>query len=423
MLSGAEIALVALRKTRLEELLREGRGAARAVEKLRADPERFLATVQVGITVVGATASAFGGARFAGELVPYVARVPVLAPYAEELSLAAVVALVSYLSLVVGELVPKSLALRMPEGYALLIGRPLLWLSQLARPVVWFLTASSNVFLRLFGDRTSFTEARLSLEELQQTVEEASRVGTLDVRSGEIASRALAFGELVAREVMMPRARIRAVPKDATPEALLEAVRQSAHTRLPVYEGTIDGIVGYVTCREVLVAATQGKLAAVEELLRDPYFVPEPMPAPKLLHELRRRQLPLAFVVDEAGGVSGLVTLEDLVEELVGEIFEEDEDVVEPIRREPSGAAVVAGTVTVRDANRELGLELPEGEGWTTVAGLVLHLAGRMPAAGERYETEDRATLEVVDASARRVRLVRVHPPAPERDVTGDSGA
>ncbi len=423
MLSGAEIALVALRKTRLEELLREGRGAARAVERLRADPERFLATVQVGITVVGATASAFGGARFAGELAPYVARVPVLAPYAEELSLAAVVALVSFLSLVLGELVPKSLALRMPEGYALFIGRPLLWLSQLARPVVWFLTASSNVVLRLFGDRTSFTESRLSLEELQQTVEEASRVGTLDVRSGEIASRALAFGELVAREVMMPRARIRAVSKDASPEALLEAVRQSAHTRLPVYEGTIDGIVGYVTCREVLVAATQGKLATVEELLRDPYFVPEPMPAPKLLHELRRRQLPLAFVVDEAGGVSGLVTLEDLVEELVGEIFEEDEDVVEPIRREPSGAAVVAGTVTVRDANRELGLELPEGEGWTTVAGLVLHLAGRMPAAGERYETEDRATLEVVDASARRVRLVRVHPPAPGGDVTGDSGA
>ncbi|MGQ0507059.1 MAG: hemolysin family protein [Myxococcaceae bacterium] len=203
ILAGSEIAVVSLRRTRLKELAEGGRRAARAVQKLREQPERFLATVQIGITVVGSTAGAFGGASFAQDLEPLLARVPGLAPHAEAVALIMVISLVSYLSLVLGELVPKSLALRSAEGYALLVGRPLLALSSLARPLVWFLTASSNALLRIFGDRTNFIESRLSPEELQQLVGEASgKGGTLHPAAGKIATRALELGDLVAADVM-----------------------------------------------------------------------------------------------------------------------------------------------------------------------------------------------------------------------------
>src|SRR6266508_1505932 len=191
--AGAEIAIISLRATRLSQLVDEGRASARAVKRLRDEPERFLATVQVGITVVGATAAAFGGAALAQRLAPHLASVPLVARYAEALALALVVAIVSFLTLVLGELVPKSLALRASERYALLVARPLLALSELARPIVWFLTAVSNVVLRPFGDRTTFSEARLSVEEIEQLVDEAGKAGALDAPTAEITSRALAF--------------------------------------------------------------------------------------------------------------------------------------------------------------------------------------------------------------------------------------
>lgn len=166
VLAGAEIAVVALRRTRLNELVERGSSSARAVGHLRDNPEQFLATVQIGITVIGATAGAFGGATFAQELAPVIGAIGPPAPYADEIALTAVVVLISYLSLVLGELVPKSLALRYAERDALALGRPLRLLSRVARPLVWLLTASSNVLLKLFGDHTTFTESRLSLEEL-----------------------------------------------------------------------------------------------------------------------------------------------------------------------------------------------------------------------------------------------------------------
>ena len=206
--AGAEIAIISLRKTRLAQLVEEGRASARAVKRLRDSPGRFLATVQVGITVGGATAAAFGGASVAERLAPTLARITGLAHYAHQLAFALVVALVSYLTLVLGELVPKSLALRASERYALLVARPLLALSSFARPIVWLLTQSSNLFLRPFGDRTTFTEARLSVEELEQLVDEAGRAGALDEPTAEIASRALAFRDLTAGDVMVPRTEV-----------------------------------------------------------------------------------------------------------------------------------------------------------------------------------------------------------------------
>ncbi|RYZ68109.1 MAG: DUF21 domain-containing protein, partial [Proteobacteria bacterium] len=195
--AGAEIAVLSVRKTRLTELIEQNVGGARAVRWLRHEPERFLATVQIGITVVGTTAAAFGGEALAGEFGHWLAgHVPWLGPHAVKLGLVSVVAMISFLEIVVGELVPKSLALRSAERYSLLLGPALRLMSSVVKPAVWLLTRVSNVILRLFGDETSFSEARLSPEEIRELVEEAARVGSMDEKSSEIASRAIDFREL-----------------------------------------------------------------------------------------------------------------------------------------------------------------------------------------------------------------------------------
>ena len=199
---------MSLRRTQVQKLVEDKRAGARPLATLRHNPERFLATVQIGITVVGTTAAAFGGSSLARHLTPLVARIPHAAPYAHQLALCLVVVVVSYLTLVLGELVPKSLALRADELYALLIAKPLLALSWLARPLVWLLTDSSNLVLRPFADRTTFTEGRLSKEELSDIVDEATRTGALDEQTSELTSRALDFGQLTVADVMVPRNRI-----------------------------------------------------------------------------------------------------------------------------------------------------------------------------------------------------------------------
>lgn len=412
ILAGAEIAVVALRKTRVEQLVHEGRSAARAVKRLQEDPERFLATVQIGITVVGATAGVFGGSRVARDLEPLVVEIPLLAPYAGEIALGVVVVLVSFLSLVLGELVPKSLALRASERYALLIGRPLVALSWIARPFVWILTASSNVVLRLFGDRTTFTETRLSPEELQQLVGEATEAGSVDPTAGEIASRAIEFGDLTAADVMIPRSRVIAIPRHAKPDEVQRILLEQGHTRMPIYEGAPENVIGYVTMKDLMALFLEQQLIVLEDALRPPYFVPEAMRAVELLSEMRARRMQLAIVVDEGGAMSGIVALEDLVEELVGEIFSEhDVGAVEAIRLEPGGTALVRADTPIREVIRALGIELPEEGDWSTLAGLCLALAGRIPREGERFAAPDGTVLEIVDASPRQVRSIRVIPP------------
>ncbi|MFL5357600.1 hemolysin family protein [Archangium sp.] len=409
--SGAELALLSVRKTRLRELLEEGNRSARAVQALRDDPERFLATVQIGITVVGATAAAFGGASIAQRLVGPLTRLGLEAVLAQQLAFAGVVGLVSYLSLVLGELVPKSLALRYSEGYALFIARPLKGIAWLIQPLVWFLTASSNVLLRFFGDRTTFTESRLSPDELQQLVEEAAKAGTLDPRAGEIASRAFEMANLPLSAVMVPRSRMVALRRHASAEEIKQVLLEHGHSRMPVYEGTIDNIAGYIIAKDLLGVAWEGALIVLEDVMRPAWFAFESMRAIDAMKELQRRRMQLAIVVDERGGVAGLVTVEDLVEELVGDIASELEKTEELIRREGPTTAVVQGTAAIRDVNRALGLELEEGQGWSTMGGLCAVKAGSIPQKGTKLTLEDGTVLEVLDASPRRVRSVRIHLP------------
>lgn len=410
VLAGAEIAIVSVRGSRLRELAERGHGSAIALRKLRAKPERFLSTIQIGITVIGATAGAFGGATFAGDLAPLLARIPGVGEHAGQISLVLVIVLISYLSVVLGELVPKSLGLRASERYARLVAKPLLGLSSLMRPIVWLLSSSSNLVLRLFGDQTSFVEARLSLQELRTIVDEASEEGDVPAGPGEIASRALQLAELTAEDVMIHRRFVVSLAVDADEAEQQRVLLEIAHRRTPVHGATLDDLLGYVSWHDVLRARWSGAAVVLRDHLRKAHFVPESMPAADLLDMMREQRLHLAFVADEHGGVAGIVTIEDLLEELVGEIASEHDPLqAQPIRRQADGSAVVRGTTPVRDVNRELDLRLDEPEGGTTIGWLCTVLAeGRIPQVGEQFVAPDGTGLEVLEASVRRVRSVRL---------------
>lgn len=411
--SGAEIAIVSVRRTRLAQLVEAGRRSARALRDLRAAPERFLATVQIGITVVGTTAAAFGGSTMAAHLEPLVAMVPWLRHDAHRISLALVVALISYLTLVLGELVPKSLGLRAAERYALLAARPIRALSQVARPFVWLLTASSNAILKPFSDRTNFVEARVSVEELQDMVEEAAETGAVHEHASELASRALEFPRLTLAQVMIPRSRMDALPIDAGAERVRRFLLEERRSRVPIYEGSLDNILGYVTAKDIVSLAWEGRLIVLRDLLRPLKVFPETVFAIDVLRHMRRERQRLAIAVDEHGAVSGMVTFEDMVEEIVGEVFSETDDDVAPIVRERDGSYVVRGDTPIREVNRELDVAWPETANVSTVAGLAISLANGIPNRGARLAAEGNWVIEVVEATMRAVRRVRLIPPRP----------
>ncbi len=411
VLAGAEIAVVSLRSSRVQELAAEGSRAALALASLRGNSERFLATVQVGITCIGALAAAFGGATLAARLEPPLRSISALAPYAEEVALGTVVAAIAYLSVVVGELVPKSLALRHSERFALTIAQPLLTLSRLAAPAVWLLTVSSNLVLRPFRDETNFLEARVSLEEVRQMVNDASRAGSLDESVSEIATRALDFAELTVEEVMVHRRFVVALPRTAGADELRKAFLDDGHRRVPIYDRGIDHVIGYISWRDVVERVWSSGPVVIDDLLRPAHFVPESRLAIDALEEMRRERMHLGIVIDEHGGFSGIVTLEDLLEELVGEIASEHARPTDPGALRSEDTLVFAGTTPIRDVERALGTSFEDyPEDYATIGGWCVALAGdRIPAAGERFTVAGFA-LEVAEASPRRVRSVRVHP-------------
>ncbi|HEU0030037.1 MAG TPA: hemolysin family protein [Kofleriaceae bacterium] len=416
LFAGAEIAILSVRKGRVLERAGAGHRGALAVQALRDQPERFLATVQVGITVVGSAAAVFGGSSIARDLTLMLERAG-LGSYAHDVAIALVIAVVSFLSLVLGELVPKSIALRHSETYAFVVSRPLLRLARIARPLVWMLTAASNLVLRMFGDRTSFAEVRMSRDELQQLVEEAAKSGSVDPQSSEIAARALDLASLPVADVMVRRDEIVAVELRASAEEIQRLILEEGHSRMPVYDGDLDRLVGYVTARDVLAIVWEGSLIVVDDIVRRIFAVPLTAHVNVVLREMQARRIQIAAVVDEHGGTAGIVTIEDMMEDLIGDIVKEDEVPDRIIRVESDTTALVAGWVPIRKVNRALGLAMPIGREHTTIAGLCMALAFAVPSVGTRLKAPDGTMIEVVDTSPRRVRMVRlIHHTGRERD-------
>jgi len=412
--SAAEIGVLSVRRTRLQELMDEGKRGAAAALKLRDNPEQFLATVQVGITVVGATAGAFGGAVLEAPLTSWLTDLGV-ERFAEELALAIVVAFVSVLSIVLGELVPKSLALRASERVSLRVARPLLWLSRAARPLVWFLTSLSNLLLRPFRDQTTFTEARLSPDELQHLVEEASTSGSLLPAAGDIASRAIEMASLPISSLLIPRSEVACLRRNATREEIWALLKSTPHSRYPVVEHDLDSADGYVLDRDLVRQLIEEPTCDVGKLTREVPLVAEHAPAIQVLRLLQGKRAQLALVIDDHGMTIGIVTIGDIAEELLGEILGEYETPGQTITLEARGVALVPASTSLQEINRELGTDLPVSADYATLSGLLMHESGRIMRINEQL-TLNGVRFVVADATPRQVTLVRVHLPSESRD-------
>jgi putative hemolysin len=405
-LSGSEIALLSVRRSRLRELADAGSSAAGAALALRGNPEQFLATVQVGITIVGASAGAFGGVVLEQPVAAALSRMGAGA-WADRLALVLVVALVSTLSIVLGELVPKSLALRASERFALLAAPVLLLLSRVGRPAVLALTAASNLFLRPFHDRTTFVESRLSPEELRQLVEEAASAGSLDAKAGDIATRALDLGDLHVGAVMVPRGSIVSLEVSASEDEVRALLRDRPFARYPVTGEAPEDLLGYVVTREIYAQLLDGHLDLRAALRRLPFF-PEQTRAVDVLRALQVSRTRIGIVVDELGSVAGLVSLEDLAEEVLGDILGENESPSGVLEPEGPDTFLAPGFAPIHEINRQLGTDLPVGPGWSTLAGAILHQTGSIPVPGARVRLGGGLEAEVLEASSQRVRRVRL---------------
>jgi len=404
--AGAEIAVVSARGGRLKPLLESGDRRALALIELKGDPDRFLATVQIGVTLVSTLAAAVGGVAAVERLEPLLASItyPWARSVAEPLAVGCVVVLLAYVSLVVGELVPKSLAVRHAEPLALFVARPIAWLARVSHPVVALLTASTRALLRLGGRKLQVGSPFHTLEDILHIVEEAREQGLIE---GRVVERAFAFQDHEAREIMTPRPRVVGIPAEADLSEALRIAAESGYSRLPVYDDNLDNVVGILYARDLYEAHRRGMPGALRELVRPALIVPSSKNAANLLAEMRRAQRHLAMVVDEHGSVEGIVTLEDLLELIVGEIHDEHDEPETPVRRLAAGVLEVDGMLPLRSLNAEQRLDLPESPAYLTLAGLVLERLGHLPREGEAIEIAP-YRLTVTAVEGRRVARVRI---------------
>jgi putative hemolysin len=417
--AGAEIAVVSARSARVQPLAEQGDARARALLALKADPDRFLATVQIGVTLVSTLASAVGGVAAIERLEPMVAALPVpwARAVAEPAAVGLVVFVIAYLSLVVGELVPKSLAVRHAEAVALRVARPILALRRMSGPAVAVLTASSGLFLRLFLRQNLGTHRPFhTLDDLRVLAQEAEAQGLVH---GDVVSGAVEFQDRDVREVMTPRNRVVGIPLASTVHEAVRRVGESGHSRFPAYRQSLDDVPGFVYARDLYDAERRGASVPIESLLRPALIVPWNKRATALLADMRTGRVHMALVVDEHGSTIGLVTLEDLIEVIVGEIHDEHGDAEAPrMTTTGEGSYEAEGGVPVRELNEELSLRLPESPDYITVAGLVLERLGAVPRGGEtvRAGGYDLSVLAMDGHRVARVRIDVVAGPPPGGD-------
>jgi magnesium and cobalt exporter, CNNM family len=413
-LAASEIAIVSSRKARLRALADGGNRAARRVLALVESPGGFLATIQVGITLAGFFASAVGAVSLVKVVEDWLEAIPlgIIADNANPIALVLVTAILSFLSIVAGELVPKTLAVSRAESVALRVVGPIETLSRITRPLVALLTGTTNAVLRLVGSHRQANLPSITHAEILAMVEAAEDEGVVETAEAELVEEALEFGRILVRSVMVPRVDVRAIEGAATLGAAVDLFFSTGYSRLPVFRETPDDILGILHIKDAFRLLWTDKEAAakpVAESIRPAYFVPESKPIDELLQELRARSTHIAIIVDEYGGMAGLVTLEDLLEELVGEITDEFDPGYEPLREVEPGVVEADGRVSVADLLDRLDVERHKLDPFEaeSVGGLIADGLGRIPETGDVVETGP-LRLKVRAMDGYRVALVRV---------------
>ncbi|NLX48977.1 MAG: HlyC/CorC family transporter [Methanospirillum sp.] len=407
----SELAIVSARRHRLQVHAEAGDARAGTAIELADEPNRFLSTVQIGITVIGVLSGAYGGTVFASGLADIVARVPALAPYAQSIALAAVVLLITYLTLVIGEIVPKRLALANPEAVALRVARPMQTLSLVSAPVVALLSASTDLVLRLLGAREvpgpSVTE-----EEVRILLQEGTSAGVFDEEEQELVDRVFRLSDRRVASLMTPRHEIVGVDLSDQMEENIARMRESGHSYFPVYRDDLDHVVGMVSVQSLWASARPGSLPDVESAIFEPLYLPESLPALKVMAQFRGAATHVALVTDEYGSVEGLLTLHDLLESIVGTLPGTPGDEPDAVRRD-DGSWLVDGLLPVAEFRERFNLPTFPGEErgyYQTLGGFVMMHLERSPVAGDRFDL-DGNTFEVLDMDGNRVDKVLYTPP------------
>ncbi|MBX9259461.1 HlyC/CorC family transporter [Desmonostoc muscorum CCALA 125] len=409
--SMSEMAIVSARKVRLQQLANQGDAKARVALKLAESPNHFLSTIQVGISLIGILTGAFGGATIANRLAVYVRLVPLLAPYSEPISFGIVVLIITYLSLIVGELVPKRLALNNPEKIASTVAIPMRALSAIASPMVYLLSASTDLILRVLGV-TQSTEPQVTEEEIKILIEQGTEAGTFEEAEQDMVERVFRLGDRPVSYLMTPRPDIVWLDLDDTAEENRQKMVDSAYSRYPVCQAGLDNVLGVIPVTDLLARSFRGEPLDLTVGLRQPVFVPESTRGLKVLELFKQTITHMALVVDEYGVIQGLVTLNDIMSEIVGDVPSMDgQDEPQAVQRE-DGSWLLDGMLPVEEF-----LELFEMEEWEseergsyqTLGGFVITHLGRIPAAADHFEWEG-MRIEVMDMDGNRVDKVLVVP-------------
>lgn len=406
--ASAEMAIVSINKTKITLLAEGGNKKAKLLLDLLKEPSNFLATIQVGITFAGFFASASAATSISSGLATFLASVGV--PYSSNIAILLITLLISYITLVLGELLPKRIALQNTERVAMFTVKPVIFISKLTRPFVWFLSASTNLLLKILGIRTEGLEEKVSREEIKSLIELGEEQGALNETERSMIDGIIQFDDILAKEVMTPRTETFCIELKSNIKDNINIILEENYSRIPVYDDDIDNIVGILYMKDIFSNVVNKGLEniSIESIMRKPYMVPETKNIDDLLKELKSTKNHMAILIDEYGGFSGIVTLEDLIEEVLGEISDEYDDNSSRIEKLDDKNYIIDGLVTISDINKYLDLDL-QSEIIDTVGGLLLENLGIVPNDCINKEiTIDSITFKILSLDDKRIDKIQI---------------
>ena len=407
-LAGTEIAVVTARKSQIKHLAESGKRNAKAFLKLKEEPDRFLATIQIGITGVSVLASAVGGAAAVEVIKPALQMLPVkaISIAAEPIAIGIVVVIITYFSVIFGELVPKSIALMHPESIGLWTARTIDAFSRINSIFVRILTFSTSIVLRPFGRKPFTDRAYITEEEVKMLIREGGKHGVFEPTEEKILQSVFEFTDMSAKEVMVPDTKIVAIQIDRSPQEILSFIEEEQFSRYPVYGKELNDIRGFLYAKDFLTLHAKTGQVDIRKIIKPPFFIPETMNISLLLREMQRRRIHMALVVDEYGGISGLVTIEDLLEEIVGEIRDEH-DVESPVIHLPDGTFLIDASISLRDLKEDHQIALPESTEYETLGGFLMTTLQKIPKVGDVVVTEGKR-INIVEMVGQRISRVKL---------------
>lgn len=405
--AASEIAFISLNDARIEVQAKDGNKRAKLINKMLKDPSQFLATIQIGITLAGFLSSAFAVDTFADKVVPlfYTAIPSISIGTWRNIVIMLITVILSYFTLVFGELVPKRIAMKYAEKVAYTSVYIIKFISKLTLPFVKLLTISTNVISKMFGVNSEESED-ITEEEIRMMINAGEEKGTIESQEKEMINNIFEFNDKIVSEIMVPRNDIFAIDMNATISGMIETLTEDdKYSRIPVYEGTVDEIKGIVYVKDLITARKRGN-TKVKHIMKDAYYVSETKPVDELFNELRKNKKQLAIVIDEYGGTAGIVTMEDILEEIVGEIYDEYDDVEYKYEKINDTTYVFEGNVAIYDLEKILDIKVPEGD-YDTLAGYLIDKIGKIPEKSEKIAYETQEAIYKID-KVKNKRIVRV---------------